>query len=205
MSLRRKSLVLLLSISAVVAAAKDPPKFDPGPASSFPSKQTLDKLTVGAAPYDTEELARTAFGKVNPHAHGILPVLVVMQNDGTQTLQLADMVVRYGTPDGRQVEATPARDLPYLAGAPRPSASPGPAPPYPWPRTGGRRKNPLSAIEIESRAFVAKMLPPGQSAFGFFYFQTSYRDTSQVYITGIRQAATGKELFYIEIPLAKSR
>jgi len=35
------------------------------------------------------------------------------------------------------------------------------------------KKNPLDAWEIEGRAFAAQMLPPGQTASGFFYFQTA--------------------------------
>ena len=44
------------------------------------------------------------------------------------------------------------------------------------------------------------MLPPGQSASGFFYFQSPHRPGSVLYITGIREAATRRELFYVEIP-----
>ena len=65
------------------------------------------------------------------------------------------------------------------------------------------KKNPLAAWEIEGRAFAAKMLPSGQSASGFFYFQTGHRSGSTLYVTGIREASTGKELFYFEVPLDK--
>ena len=62
----------------------------------------------------------------------------------------------------------------------------------------------LNGWELQGRAFAAKMLPPHQSAHGFFYFNTAHFRASQLYITGIREAATGKELFYYEIPLAKT-
>ena len=45
----------------------------------------------------------------------------------------------------------------------------------------------------------------GQSANGFFYFQTAHRQGARLYLTGIREAATGKELFYFEIPLDADR
>jgi hypothetical protein len=47
------------------------------------------------------------------------------------------------------------------------------------------------------------MLPPGESASGFVYFQTSHRPGSVLYITGIRDAASRRELFYFEIPLGQ--
>jgi hypothetical protein len=64
------------------------------------------------------------------------------------------------------------------------------------------KKNPLDAWEIEGRAFAAKMLPPGQSASGFFYFRTGLQHGATIYLNGLTEAATGKELFYFEIPLS---
>ena len=47
------------------------------------------------------------------------------------------------------------------------------------------------------------MLPPAESGNGFFYFQAEAEPGGMIYITGIRNAATGQELFYFEIPLDK--
>jgi hypothetical protein len=64
-----------------------------------------------------------------------------------------------------------------------------------------KRKNPFDAWEIEGRAFAAKMLPAGESASGFFYFQTGMQRGAKLYLTGIAEADTGRELFYFEVPL----
>ena len=45
------------------------------------------------------------------------------------------------------------------------------------------------------------MLPAGQSASGFFYFRTGLQRGATIYLNGLTEAATGKELFYFEIPL----
>jgi hypothetical protein len=63
------------------------------------------------------------------------------------------------------------------------------------------KKSPLDVWEIEGRAFTAKMIPPGQTASGFFYFQTGMQRGSTVYLSGLREAASGKELMFFEIPL----
>jgi hypothetical protein len=63
------------------------------------------------------------------------------------------------------------------------------------------KKNPLDAWEIEGRAFAAKMLPAGQSASGFLYFRTGLQRGATIYLNGLTEAATGKELFYFEISL----
>jgi hypothetical protein len=63
------------------------------------------------------------------------------------------------------------------------------------------KKNPLDAWEIEGRAFAAQMLPPGNSANGFFYFQTILQPKATIYLNGMAEAATGKEILYFEVPL----
>ena len=144
-------------------------KFSPGPASSYPAKQTNDKVTVAATAYDTEELAHTAFGKLDPNQYGVLPVLVIIQNDTDQALKLDHLEVEYTGVDGRHVEATPAEDIQTL-GERRTAAMVTAALPV---RCREMHKNPLNVWEIDGRSFAAKMLPPHESASGFFYFQTT--------------------------------
>jgi len=192
-------LILLLCLAWAHAAEKDRPQFSPGPLSSFRARQTIDQVTVAARPFLNQPDLRAAFGKLNPNDHGVLPILVLIANDSDQTISFSDLRVELLTLDRRRVEATPAGDLRYLSGAPKPNMTPGPIPGR-YPRLS-RSKNPLSAWEIEGRAFSARMLPARQSASGFFYFQTPFRGGSTLFLTGLRRAATGTELFYFELPL----
>lgn len=174
-------------------------KFSPGPPSSYASKQSNENVTIAVKAYDTEELAHTAFGKLNPYQYGILPVLVLVQNDTNETLALDRLHVKYTDFDGQQIDATPASDVPYAAGGPRRPGAPLPLPIPPELRK--KHKSPLSGPEIQTRAFAARMLPAHDSAYGFFYFQAHHRPGDSVYISGIRRAASGKELFYFDIPV----
>ncbi len=193
-----KRLVLFLSITAAFAADKEQPVFRPDAAVRFPHHQTNAQVTVAADPYVGEDKAKTAFGKLNPYEYGILPVLVVVQNDGNQAIRLDRIHAVYTGPQGAKVEATPAADVRYLRGPDRPKVVSGPPG---IPKIGRNKKNPLSAWEIEGRAFAAKMLPAGQSASGFFYFQTGLQRGATLYLSGLADAASGQELFYYEIPL----
>jgi hypothetical protein len=191
-----KRLALVLSIAAAFAADKEQP-FKAAPAASYPHHQTNDAITVAADPYVSGEKIKTAFGKVDPYQYGVLPVLVVIQNDGKEAIRLDRLQVAYVGPRNQRVDATPPKEVRYARGPQRPSVAPGP---------GGRvaiksKKNPLDAWEIEGRAFAAQMLPPGQSASGFFYFQAELQPGATVYISGMREASSGKELFYFETPL----
>jgi len=155
----------------------------------------MEQITIAAVPYTTDDQARTAFGKVNPYKHGVLPVLVVIDNGTGKALRL-DLKAEVTQVNGDSVEATPAKDVIFIGGGRPPRMPPNPLP-VPLPQ----RKGPLNTWEIEGRAFSAKLLPVGDSVNGFFYFQTDPRPGSKLYLTGIKDAASGKEYFYFEIPL----
>jgi hypothetical protein len=199
MSFCRKSLLLLLGLVASISVApgidKDK-KFTPPALSSIKSQITNNGVTVAAVPYNTEELAKSAFGKVNPYEHGVLPVLVIIQNDNKQAIQIGKMQVEYIDRDRSRIENTPGSEVQYLKAPKRPNMNPSPIP-----GLGRGKKNPLAAEEIEMRGWAAKMLPPGESAHGFFYFRTGHRPGAKLYLTGMEEAASGKELFYFEVPL----
>ena len=199
---KRGSAPLVLSIAAALLAnnatgADKDVKFDPGPPSSFAASQTNGKVTVAAKVYESDDAAKAPFGKKNPNRYGILPVLVLIRNEGTQAVRLDGIKVEYVAADRAHVEATPARDIRYLAGSKRPNVAIGPTGPKPT----RSKKNPLDTWEIEGRAFSARMIPSGESASGFFYFQTGFQSGSQLYVTGLQEAGTGKEIFYFEVPL----
>jgi hypothetical protein len=190
--------VLFLGEGTLVADnAKDAAKFSPGPASSYRTKQTNDRVTVAVVPYDTEDLAHMAFGKLNPNQYGVLPVLVIIQNDTDQALKLEHLDAEYAGIDGRQVEATPADEVQTLGGTDRPNIQ---TTTNPLPKLH-KHKNPLDVWEIDGRSFAAKLLPPHEEAHGFFYFQTTHRPGSKFYLSGIKVAATGQDIIYFEIPL----
>lgn len=197
--MRRVALIVLLSIAAAGADDKDKVRFSPGPASSYAGHQEMDKITLAAVPFLTEEQAHTAFGKVNPNRYGVTPVLVILENGTGKALRLELQAEMVG-PDGKHVEATPAADVVYVGSSPKAPKMPGTSP-LPFP--SHQKKGPLNTWEIEGRSFAAKMLPVGESAHGFFYFQTEYRPGSKLYLTGIKDAASGKDYFYFEVPIEK--
>ena len=193
------SIVLFAGFTVASAADKES-HFAPGAAASYPQRQTSDRVTIAAVPYVSAEQVRSAFGKLDPNRYGILPLLIVIQNDGSQTLRFDSMRVEYVTADRRHVDATPAKDVPYLSGTREPRIENGP---IPGAGTHIKKvKNPLANGEIGVRAFSAPVLPSGEQASGFFYFQAANRLGAKAYITGIKEAATGKELLYFEIPLS---
>lgn len=186
-----KRLALFMSIAAALAADKEP-VFKAPAAADMPHHQTSAPLTIGVDPYVSGEKVKAAFGKLVPAAYGVLPVLVVMKNDGDKTIRLENLRAAYVNRNVR-VEATSAGDVRYARAPKQPNIALGPL--------GRSKKNPLNAWEIEGRAFAAKMLPPGNTASGFFYFQVDMQSGATIYLSGLSEAETGKQLLYFEIPL----
>ena len=194
-----KRLALILSIAGAfagnnAAADKEPPPFHPPGAAELPHHQTNDKVTIGVDPYISGDKMAPAFGKLIPYQYGILPVLISIKNESGQTIRIKDLKAEYVGPNGDRIEATPAKEVRYARPVKRPNV---PVTPVPIPK----RKNPLEAWEIEGRALAAEVIPAGNTAFGFIYFQTGLERGAKVYLSGITSVPSGKELMFFEIPL----
>jgi hypothetical protein len=186
----------LACFSLAALSAADNATFRPKAAAEFDNAQKTGGVILAAESYVTDEQTKLPFGKLNPNKHGALPVLLVVANESGNAMRLETMRVSYVTPDRQTIDAVPPSEVQYLNGPTRPNMRPSTIP-----GLGRNRKNPLSAQEIEGRAFAAKILPPGDKAHGFFYFNVTHRPGSLLYVTGIQEAATGSELFFVEIPL----
>lgn len=184
-------------LSIALPASAEEARFRAAPADSY-AHQSAEQVTVGAKSFDTPELTESVFGKkTDLLKYGVLPVLVVIENKGQSALDLQSLEVSLIASDGRHAQAVEPDELFHLgARSKRPGISPIP---IPMPR----KKNPLESPEIVTRSFTAKMLPPGDRADGFFYFEAKPESGDKLYVNGIRQARSGKELLYFEFPLAQ--
>lgn len=192
------SIASLPAFAALLWGAGGQP-FHAGRAADY-AHQTSEKVTVGAKPFDTDQLVVSAFGKkLNLLQYGILPVLVVVENGRTGTLDLANVQVTLVSSDGRHAEAVPPDDL-YSLGTPHGSRSGASQVPLPLPLP--KKKNPLSSPALSERSFAAKTLSPGESASGFFYFEAKSEPGDKVYLSGLQDQPSHKELLYFEFPMS---
>jgi hypothetical protein len=195
--------IAVLGLAVAAAADKDKARFAPGRAETYPVHQTTDKITIAAMPFVADDQIHLAFDKVNPNKYGVLPVLVVMDNGTGKTLRL-EMKAEYVTADNMHLDATPADDVIYIDGVRKPPKLFNPNPiAVAFPKHD--KKGPLNVWEIPGHAFTAKLLPPGESTSGFFYFQTTNEPGAHVYLTGVKDAASGKDYFYFEVPFEKDK
>ena len=193
-----KTCILLAWLTLTVRALDKNAPFKPGPISGFEFKQKVDGVTIAAQAFDIEALTQKAFGKLNPNQYGVLPVLVVIENTRAQAIRVDQMAVQYIQPGMGKIDHTPYADLLSRVGPTRPSLGP-----RPLPIPQKKKKNPFNAPEIEARAWAAKVIAPGETAHGFFYFQARHTTSSKLYLTGIFEPSTNKELYYYEIPFGQ--
>jgi len=198
---RLNRLVILSIASAAVLClalrSEDNKHFQAAPPTEY-SHQESEKVIVGAKSFDDAELVESAFGKkIDFPKYGVVPILVVIENKRERALDLSSLEASLVAADGRHANAVQAEDLPFLGTTGKHPSQVGVHSPIPLPK----KKNPLNAPEIGTRAFAAKMLPPGESANGFFYFEARPEAGDKLYLNGMRDARSGQELLYFEFPL----
>ena len=182
-----------------MGAAEPDQAFRAGPASDY-AHQTSDQVTIGAKPFSTPELTGEAFGKkTDLLRYGVLPVLMVIENKRGKTLSLENLEISLVGDDGRHVDQTRPEDL-FQIGA-KTGRKPPVINPLPIPHSSKRR--PLDTPEIITRSFSARVLPPGDSASGFVYFQAKAEPGDKLYVSGIRETSSGREILYFEFEMNK--
>lgn len=191
----RREWIVFSSIATKLSAVGES-TFKAPNAEDMKSKVALDQVVIGAEAFSTPEKSARAFGKLDPNKYEILPVLIVIKNNRKSPLKVSPLQVQYIVPGMGKIDALRSDEIASAAAGPTaPNLGP-----KPFPIPTRRKKNPLSAPEIEGRSFAARMIAAGESASGFFYFNIRHRTTAKIYINGLVDAASNQEIFYFEIP-----
>lgn len=191
------TLSITLAVAGTVALGAGD-AWQVGKATDYPN-QSASKITIGAKPFATEADTEPVFGKkADFNKYGILPVLVVIENRRSRTLDLRDLEVTLVGRKGQHVDPLRPDEVAYIAlPAQRPTASP--KLPFPTPK----KKNPLNVPELTGRAFVSKLIPPGDSASGFFYFDAQAEPGMKLYLNRLKEQPSGEEILYFEFPITE--
>ena len=201
----QRALTTVVSVVFLAVIAWPKESFTTRAADKYPAKQAQAGVVVAVKPYRTEKEVKAAFGKAKPYKHGVLPVLVVITNRSDHALGLDGLKVRFITADREGLEPISPEELAYLKLDAKPKKRPHYLPPIPGVWRGGVRKGPLAKPEFEQRAFKAPVIPPESSVSGFFYYLTGNLPDpvpgSAIYLSGVKDLNTGRELFYFEISL----
>ena len=173
------------------------------PAKAYPAHDDHpnETATVAADPYDTAEKDRIF--SVHYREIGMMPVLLVITNNGDQTISLAGMKAELVTGNRSKLSPAVPEDIYRRISHPRQGTS------YPLPFPTKKVKGGINAQtrdEVENSQFSAKAVEPHSTQTGFLFFDVEGIPSplvgSHLYLTGVRNAQ-GDELMYFEIPLEK--
>jgi len=201
-------IVLLVAFSSVVLwAAKEfvPPKV--ANANTYPSKDAhpSEKVTVAVDVYNTapkDDIFITHYNQ-----EGILPVLLIVSNDGDQPITLKEMRAQLVTARRTKLEALEVDDVFRRVAHIQGSSNPRPVGPIMLPGGTRNKKAQQQYDEIMRAYFTAEAVEPHTTKSGFLFFDIEdVKDPvagAHIYLTGVNDNR-GNELMYFEIPVTPS-
>lgn len=195
----------VISLCAVWVFAKDFTKPRVNPAVSYPAhdEHKDEGVAVAVDPYDMPDKAQIF--STNYAAEDLLPVFLVITNEGNEPVSLTDLKAELVTVNRTKIAASDEDDV--FRRLSHPSASTGPNYPLPIPRTKVKAAvNQKTRNEVESAKFDARAVEPHSTQAGFFFFDVGGISHplagAHFYVTGVRNGK-GDELMYFEIPMEK--
>ena len=197
-------LILGLGLPAV-ATDHSAPAIQPATAFAAVEVHDKEKVAIAAEPYDTSE--KESIFRVDYLGHGIMPVRLIVTNNGDRPISLRDARILFQTRSGERIQAAAPEDVERLMTRKE--------------REGGRipLPGPIPAIKLKPKAsnkdieqdftqfeYGALVVEAHTTRAGFlFYDVAQLKDPlsgSKLHVRKLMDA-DGRELFYFEIPFDK--
>ena len=177
------------------------------PATSFAAVEVHEneKVAIAAEPYDTKE--KESLFRVDYLAHGVMPVRLIVTNNGDRPISLRDARILFQTAGGDRIQAAEPEDVERLMTR---KEREGGKIPMPGPIPAIKLKPKASNKEIEEDfntfEYGALVVEPHTTRAGFLFYDVSQLDHplkgAKLHLHMLRNA-DGGELFYFEIPFDK--
>jgi len=197
------AVVSVLLLSVVCVAGKHFVMPAAQPAKSYPAhdEHPSETVTLGLDPYDMADKA--SIFSVHYNDVGLMPIFVVITNDGGQPVSLSGMKAELITADRSKIPPATEDDIYRRIAKPPGNISPNP---LPWPKKAKGSVSKDAMEEIQNAEFAAKAVEPHGTQSGFMFFDVSGISAplagARFYLTGVRDSK-GNELMYFEVPLEK--
>lgn len=201
-------LLLCLPLAAAVLATPilgQHPAPPPGTAAQYPAFEShpQDHLTIAVDPYDTA--SKASIFRVNYLSANILPLRIIITNDGDTPISLNNAVIDFITAAGDKVPAAEPRDAERALDRPADPRNKIPIGPI---KIGGKGKNQDKKIEQDFSEFeyTAIAVEPHTTRAGFLFYdlQDLQNPLAGAHLEFRRiQSADSRELFAFEIPFNK--
>ena len=201
-------LGLCLALCVAAWAAKEYVAPKAFAAKTYPARDAHDneKVTIAADPYDMPDKASTVFN-LDYRDKGLLPVYLVVTNDGDEPVALTAMKVQLVTNDRSKIYSAEMDDLYRRFSRVKRRGDEPRINPLPLPRKGSDAGVPKEGLsELQHAPFMAKAVEPHSTAAGFVFFDvlgiSQPLAGAHLYIMNVRDA-NGHDLMFFDIPMEK--
>ena len=202
-----RGIPLLVACLALPALASDhtPPPVQP--ATTFADVEVHDneKVAIAAEPYDTKE--KESIFKVDYLSHGVMPVRLIVTNNGDRPISLRDARILFQTAGGDRLQAAEPEDVERLMTRKEREGRKIPMPgPIPSIKLKPKASNKDIEEDFNTYEYGALVVEAHTTRAGFLFYDVSQLDKplkgAKLHLHKLRNA-DGNELFYFEIPFDK--
>ena len=204
-TLRAIPLFLLWLALPAMASDHTPPAVQPATAFAAFEVHDAEKVAIAAEPYDTKEKA--AIFRVDYLGHGVMPVRLIVTNNGARPISLCDARILFLTAAGDKIQAAEPEDVERLMTRKEREGSKIPLPgPIPSIKLKPKASNKEIEEDFNTFEYGALVVEPHTTRAGFLFYDVSDLDHplqgAKLHLHKLRDA-DGNELFYFEIPFDK--
>lgn len=196
---------LLFWTLPAMAGNHTPPAVEPATAFAAVEVHADEKVAIAAEPYDTHQ--KTAIFRVDYLSHGVLPIRLIVTNNGDRPINLSEARIFFYTGDGEKIQAAEPEDVERLMTRREREGAKVPMP-APLPRIKLKGKGTNKDIEADFNTFEyqALVVEPHSTRAGFLFYDVSGIDHplqgARLHLRRLRNA-DGKDLFSFEISFDK--
>ena len=198
-------LVVAGLVLPAVANDHTPPPVQP--ATSFAAVEVHDKekVAIAAEPYDTKE--KESIFRVDYLGHGVMPVRLIVTNNGDKPISLRDARILFQTKSGQRIQAAEPEDVERLMTRKEREGGRIPMPgPIPTIKLKPKASNKDVEEDFNTFEYGALVVEAHTTRAGFLFYDVSQLDDplkgSKLHLHALRDAE-GHELFFFEIPFDK--
>ena len=198
------SLLLCLAMP-VLASDHTPPPVQLATTFAAVEVHNDEKVAIAVEPYDTKE--KEAIFRVDYLSHGVMPVQLIVTNNGSRPISLRDARILFLTAGGDKIQAAEPEDVERLMTRKEREGGRIPMPgPIPAIKLHPKASNKEIEQDFDTFEYGALVVEPHTTRAGFLFYDVSQLDHplqgAKLHLHKLRDA-DGNELFYFEIPFDK--
>ncbi len=203
----RTAALLLALACALPAGARERKLPSTQPATTYADVEVhaQEQVAIAAEPYDTRDKA--SLFRVDYLSHGVMPVWLVVTNQGDRPISLKDARILFETAAGDRIQAAEPEDVERLMTRRERQGEHIPLPaPLPKIHLKGKATNKDIEADFDQFEYQTLVVEPHTTRAGFLFYDVSALTNplkgAHLYVRELRNA-DGHELFSFEIPFDK--